>query len=205
MLKIFGRPNSANVQKVLWTCAELDLPYQRIDAGLEYGVNDTPPYLAMNPMGLVPTIVDDGFVLWESNACVRYLAAKHGLGTLCPADLRVRADAERWMDWAHTLTVTISPMFWGLVRTPPERRDLGLIEAKRKEVARLMAMLDANLRKRPYVAGERLTIGDIPFAAHVYRWFNLAIERPDLPHLRAWYERLVAREPYRKIVMIPIT
>ena len=205
MLKIFGRPNSANVQKVLWTCAELNLPYQRIDAGLEYGVNDTPPYLAMNPMGLVPTIVDDGFVLWESNACVRYLAAKHGLGTLCPADLRVRADAERWMDWAHTLTVTISPMFWGLVRTPPERRDLGLIEAKRKEVARLLAMLDANLRKRPYVAGERLTIGDIPFAAHVYRWFNLAIERPDLPHLRAWYERLVAREPYRKIVMIPIT
>ncbi|MBM3510901.1 MAG: glutathione S-transferase family protein [Alphaproteobacteria bacterium] len=205
MLKIFGRPNSANVQKVLWTCAELDLPYERIDAGLEYGVNDTPQYRAMNPMGLVPTIVDDGFVLWESNACVRYLAAKHGFGTLCPADLRVRADAERWMDWAHTLTFTISPMFWGLVRTPPGRRDLGLIEEKRREVARLFAMLDANLKTRDYVAGDRLTIGDIPFAAHVYRWFNLAIERPDLPYLKAWYERLVAREPYRKIVMIPIT
>lgn len=156
-------------------------------------------------MGLVPTIIDDGFVLWESNACVRYLARKHGYGTLYPAEPQVLADAERWMDWAHTLTFTMSPMFWGLVRTPPEKRDLALIEDRRREVASLLAILDANLKNRPYVVGDRLTIGDIPFAAHVYRWFNLDLERPPLPHLRAWYERLTEREASRRWIMIPVT
>src|SRR5688500_6547484 len=101
MLKIWGRTNSINVQKVLWACGELGLEYDRVDAGLQFGVNNTPEYKAMNPNAVVPTIDDDGFVLWESHAIVRYLARKHGMGALWPADARVAADADRWMGWIH--------------------------------------------------------------------------------------------------------
>lgn len=121
MLKIWGRANSINVQKVLWCCDELSLEYERIDAGGPFGRTQNPDYLAMNPNGLIPTISDDGFTLWESNAIVRYLAAKHGVGGLCPEDLRERADADRWMDWQlGTLWVALRPVFIGLVRTPPK-------------------------------------------------------------------------------------
>ena len=120
MLKIWGRKNSINVQKVLWCCAELGIKYDRIDAGMEHGVNNTPEYRAMNPNGTIPTIDDDGFVLWESHAIVRYLAAKHGAGTLWPADLKQRADSDRWMDWAHTFAREFQrPVFWALARTAP--------------------------------------------------------------------------------------
>ena len=122
MLKIWGRTNSINVQKVLWCCAELNLPFERIDAGMAFGVNNTPEYKAMNPNALVPVINDDGFILWESHAIVRYLARKHGNGTLCPAGAQDYADADRWMDWQ--LSTIAEPMriaFWGLIRTPPVR------------------------------------------------------------------------------------
>ena len=99
MLKIWGRRNSINVQKVLWCCGELGLPFDRVDAGLQFGVNNTPEYKALNPNGLVPTIDDDGYVRWESHAIVRYLARKHGTGTLLPQDARAAADADRWMEW----------------------------------------------------------------------------------------------------------
>src|SRR6266849_4106379 len=125
MLKIWGRTNSVNVKKALWAAEELGMKYERIDAGMQFGVNKTPEYLGMNPTGLVPTIDDGGFVLWESHAIVRYLAAKHGAGTLWSNDLRVRADADRWMDWTHSFSREFQrPVFWPLVRTPPEKRDL---------------------------------------------------------------------------------
>ncbi len=139
MLKIWGRTNSVNVKKVLWAAEELGLEYQRIDAGLQFGVNKTPEYLNMNPTGLVPTLEDDGFVLWESHTIVRYLAAKHGAGKLAPADLRRRAEAERWMDWTYTFQRELQrPLFWPLVRTPPEKRDPDAIEAARKTCAELL-------------------------------------------------------------------
>ncbi len=206
MLKIWGRTNSVNVKKVLWAAEELGLEYQRIDAGLQFGVNKTPEYLKMNPTGLVPTIEEDGFVLWESHTIVRYLAAKHGAGKLAPADLRRRAEAERWMDWTYTFQRELQrPLFWALVRTPPEKRDPEAIEAARKTCAELLRIPERYLAERPFLAGEALTIGDIPLGCHVQLWMRLPIERPAQPHLTAWFERLCARPAYRKIVDIPLS
>src|SRR5919197_4157345 len=130
MIKIWGRNTSVNVQKVMWAVGELGLPHERIDVGGPFGKNNEPAYLAMNPNGLVPTLEEDGFVLWESNAIVRYLAAKYGAGTLEPADPRARARANSWMDWQLTVAhPPLTPVFWGLVRTPPEKRDHAAIEA----------------------------------------------------------------------------
>jgi glutathione S-transferase len=206
MLKIWGRNNSVNVKKALWAAEELGLQYQRIEAGLHFGVNDTPEYRRMNPTGLVPTIDDDGFILWESHAIVRYLAAKHGAGTLCPTDLRVRADADRWMDWTHTFSREFQrPVFWPLVRTPPEKRDNKAIEEARKKCAALLAIPDAALAGRKYLAGEQFTMGDIPLGCHVQLWMRLPIERPDYRNLKAWFDRLCERPAFRKIVDIPLS
>ena len=206
MLKIWGRTNSVNVKKVLWVAEELVLPYQRIDAGLHFGVNDTPDYRRMNPTGLVPTIDDDGFVLWESHAIVRYLAAKHGLGALCPSDLRKRADAERWMDWTHTFSREFQrPLFWPLVRTPPEKRDLQAIDEARRKCATLLAIPDSVLAERRYLAGDDFTMGDIPLGCHVQLWMRLPIERPEHRFLKAWFDRLCERPAFRKIVDLPLS
>jgi glutathione S-transferase len=205
-MKIWGRTNSVNVKKVLWAAEELGLGYERIDAGLQFGVNKTPEYLAMNPTGLVPTIDDDGFVLWESHSIVRYLAAKHGAGKLWPTDLRSRADAERWMDWTYTFQREVQrPLFWALVRTPPEKRDSAAIEAARKTCAELLKIPERYLGERPYLAGNDFTMGDIPLGCHVQIWMRLPIERPAQPHLTAWFERLRERPAFRRIVDIPLS
>jgi len=203
MLKIWGRLNSVNVKKVLWCCAELGLQYERVDAGMQYGVVNTPEYRKLNPNGLVPTIDDDGFVLWESHAIVRYLSAKHGAGTLWPADVRVRADADRWMDWTtSTFSVPYRPVFWGLVRTPPEKRDTKAIEEGAKKCGELLGMVDAVLAKRSFLAGEQLTMGDIPLGCFVHPYLTLPIERPALPNVAAWYQRLLERPGYRKWIAV---
>jgi glutathione S-transferase len=203
MLKIWGRITSINVQKVLWCADELGLRYERVDAGGPFGRNDSPEYLAMNPNGLVPMIEDDGVVLWESNSIVRYLAAKHGAGTLWPADPAKRALADRWMDWQlTTISEGMRLVFWGLVRTPPEKRDLAAIEAARKSLCGLWARLDRQLAETAYVSGADFTMGDIPVGCFAYRWFNLPLDRNHLPHLEAWYARLTTRPAYQKHVMI---
>ena len=205
MLKIWGRTNSVNVKKALWAMEELGLKYQRIDAGMQFGVNKTPEYLQMNPTGLVPTIEDDGFVLWESHTIVRYLAAKYGSGTLCPTELRARADVERWMDWAFTLSNAMRAVFWGLIRTPPEKRDTKAIEEGRKRCAELMAIPEAALAGKQYVGGDAFTMGDIPLGCEVQRWLRVPIERPAFPSVQAWFDRLCARPAFRKIVDQPLT
>ena len=206
MLRIWGRSNSINVQKVLWCCGELDLRYQRVDVGGRFGGNKEPEYLQLNPNGLVPTISDGGFVLWESNAIVRYLAAKHGMGTLCPEDLAERADADRWMDWQMgTLWANFRPAFVGLIRTLPEKRDRDDIATAISRTAENLTMLDAHLAARDYVTGPAFTMADIPLGVTAYRWFNLEIERPPMPNLEAWYERLCARSPYKATVMLPLS
>jgi glutathione S-transferase len=205
MLKIWGRVNSVNVKKVLWAMEELGVKYERVDAGMEHGVVKTPEYQKMNPNSLVPTIDDDGFVLWESHAIVRYLAAKHGAGTLWPADLKQRADSDRWMDWAFTFQASLRAVFWGLIRTPAEKRDLKAIEDGKKRCGELLAITDQALAHRPYVVGNSLTIGDIPLGCHVQLWMRLPIERPSHPNLERWFERLGTRAPFRKIVDIPLS
>ena len=205
MLKIWGRTNSVNVKKALWALEELTLPYERVDAGLQYGVVNTPEYRAMNPNGLVPTIDDEGFILWESHAIVRYLAAKHGAGSLWPTDMRVRADADRWMDWAFTFAGVLRPVFWNLIRTPPDKRDRALVEDGVRKAGELATYVDARLADRPYVAGDSLTMGDIPLGCHLQLWFRLDIARPAVPNLQAWFERLCARPAYAKIVDIALS
>jgi len=205
VLRIWGRVNSVNVKKALWCAEELGLQYERIDAGLQFGVNKTPEYLAMNPTGLVPTIDDDGFVLWESHTIVRYLCAKHSAGKLWPTDLRRRADAERWMDWAFTFQRAMRDVFWGLIRTPPDKRDARAIEEGARQSNQLAAMLDGALGDKAYVAGPDFSMGDIPIGCEVQRWMRVPIERPKLPRLEAWFERLRARAPFARHVDIPLT
>jgi len=206
VLRIWGRSNSINVQKVLWCCEELDVSYHRVDVGGPFGGNREPEYLRLNPNGLVPTISDGGFVLWESNAIVRYLAARHGMGTLCPEDLAERADADRWMDWQlGTLWASFRAAFVGLIRTPPEKRDRANIARAIRKTAGNLDLLDAHLAGRDYVTGPSLTMADIPLGVTAYRWFTLDIERPAMPNLEAWYERLRARGPYRAMVMSPLS
>jgi glutathione S-transferase len=205
MLKIWGRVNSVNVKKALWAAEELGLKYERIEAGMQHGVVKTPEYMAMNPNSVVPTIEDDGFVLWESHSIVRYLCAKHSLGKLCPSDLRARADAERWMDWAFTFQGAMRSVFWGLIRTPPEKRDPKAIEEGRQASIRLAEILDSHLKDRAYVTGSAFTMGDIPVGCEVQRYMRVPVERPRLPALEAWFERLRQRPAFTKFVDIPLT
>jgi glutathione S-transferase len=209
MLKIWGRANSVNVQKVLWACEELGLAYERVDAGMRFGVVDTPGYRKLNPNALVPTIDDDGFVLWESNAIVRYLAQKYGAGrnSLWPEDIRVRASADRWMDWQQTTLWTqgLRDLFWSLVRTPPEQRDAAANEAARIRIAAHLKVAEDALATRAYLCGDALTMADIPFGCSIHRWFGIEIERPASPMLEAYYRRLAGRPGYRRIVLQPLS
>jgi len=206
MIKIWGRKNSINVQKVLWCCDELKIPYQRVDAGLQPGDVDTPAYRALNPNGLVPTIEDGKFVLWESNAILRYLATKHGTDPFWPTSPETRASADRWMDWyISTLWMHMRPIFIQLVRCRREERDQTIIDTGREKTLTALKILDAHLDTNPYVAGTEFSIGDIPVGAVVYRWMSLPIERPELPHVESWYARLGQREAYRQHVMLPMS
>jgi len=204
MIRIWGRTNSVNVKKALWCLEELSLPCERIDAGMQYGVVDTPEYRRMNPNGLVPTLEEDGFILWESHSIVRYLAAKYGKGVLWPTDPRACAVASQWMDWTFSFQAVFRDVFWGLVRTPPGQRDMKAIGEKQGKAGQMLGILDAALADRHYVAGA-FSMGDIPIGCHVQLWMRLPIERPRQPNLEAWFERLCARPAYGKIVDLPLT
>ena len=205
MLKIWGRLTSVNVQKVVWCADELSLDYERIEAGGRYGVVDTPEYRAMNPNALVPVIEHDGFVLWESNAIVRYLAARYGEGSLWPTAIPMRADADRWMDWqALALNPAIGPAFLQLIRTAPEKRDAAAIDKARVEVEKRLGVLDAHLAARDFVAGATFTMGDIPLACSVDRWFKLPLAHQSHPHVQRWYAGLRARKAARQVVELAL-
>ncbi len=204
MLKIWGRTDSYNLQKVMWCVAELGLAHERIDAGGAFGVTDRPEYRAMNPNGRVPTIDDDGFILWESNAIVRYLAAHHGMGTLCPADPRARAEADRWMTWqSATVGRNLRGLIHAMFNPPPDRRDAAAAAPMVATAIEHWAILDAHLDGRAYVMGSDFTMADIPMGGYALRWFEMDIARPAMPRLEAWYDRLRGREPYRIHVMAP--
>ncbi len=206
MLKILGRKNSSNVQKVIWACEEMSLPFEQEDIGGPFGRNKDPEYLALNPNGTVPTIVEDGFSMWESNAIVRHLASRHGVGTLWPKDAHERAHADQWMDWQQTVVnPALGPLFLNLVRLKPEQRDMNAVKAAREKTAAALAILDRRLAKNNFVAGARFTMGDIPLGIATYRWFTMPIEREDLPALKGWYDRLGERVAFRKNVMIGLT
>ena len=206
---VWGRATSSNVMKVLGGLGEMSLPFERRDVGGAFGKTDTPEYRAMNPTGLVPTLQEDQFTLWESNVILRYLAARHG-GASWPDDPQARADIDQWMDAQQTtLNRPMGVVFWGLVRTPPNERDMQAIAAGIEDAAKSWRLIDARLEKHAFVAGRDFTLCDIPWGVHAHRWFNmnyLGLARPEMPALRAWYDRLCERSAYQQhIVACPIT
>ncbi len=206
MLKIWGRTNSTNVKKALWAAEEVGVPYENIPAGGAHGIVADPEYRAKNPNGLVPTLEDRDLVLWESNTIVRYLAAQYGQSTLYLADAAARAKAERWMDWAtSTLANPFRDVFWNVVRLAPDKQDQNAKEKGIETCSNLFGIVDAALAEQPYLSGETLGVGDIPVGCFTYAWLEMPIERPDHPHLAAWYARLKQRASYQKAVMIPLT
>ena len=209
MIKIWGRNTSSNVQKAMWAVGELELEHQRIDIGGAFGMNREPKYLAMNPNGLVPTLEEeDGFLLWESNSIVRYLAGKHDkTGTLEPKDAKQRALASQWMDWQLTvLGPAIGPAFWGMIRTPAEKRDMAAIKASQDKTTEAMKMLDAQLGKTQFVAGPSFSYGDIPVGVMCYRYRQLVPSRPPTPNLDRWYTAIEKRKAFHDNVgSIPLS
>jgi glutathione S-transferase len=208
MIKIWGRKTSSNVQKVMWAVGELGLPHERVDIGGPFGKNREAAYLAMNPNGLVPTLEEeDGFMLWESNSIVRYLAAKHKSSVLEPADLRTRANADKWMDWQLTVAgPAIFECFWGLIRTPPEKRNHTAIEESKKKTTAAVAMMDAQLGKTAYLAGDAFSYGDIPVGIIAYRFRQLVPDRPPLKNFERWYAAIAARQAFKDhIAAVPLT
>ena len=203
MLTIWGRATSSNVQKAMWAVGELGLPHERIDAGGPHGGLDTPEFAAMNPNRTIPTIDDDGLIVWESNAIVSYLCTRYGAGTMYPEDWPRRAAAEQWMDWMQaTFYRDWIDLFWGPVRTPPSKRDTAANAAMAVRCGERLNILDAQLAKHPYVTGETLTMGDIPIGSTLYRYFDMEIERPSLPNVEAYYARLCDRPAYQAHVMV---
>jgi len=206
MIRIWGRLSSVNVQKVVWAARELDVEFERIDAGGSFGIVKTPGYLAKNPNGQIPLLEDGGFVLWESNAIVRYLCAKHGSGTLYPAPLPARADADRWMDWQTTaLTPAMGPAFMQLIRTPADQRQAALIDEAARKTETLMAILDAQLAQRPFVCGANFTMADIVLGCAVHRWLGLPLERVARHNVERWYAQLIARPAAQGVLALPLT
>jgi glutathione S-transferase len=207
-LQIWGRANSVNVQKVLWCCHELDLAYERIDAGMQFGRNGDADYLAMNPNGRIPTMVQGDFVLWESNSIMRYLVLAFGAGTtLYPAELRIRAGMERWLDWTlTTLQPAERPLFWGLVRTPVAERDMAVLQKAADANGALWQIIDTQLSGQPWMEGGQFSLADIAIGCYARRWFGVeGVTRPVLPNLQRWYETISSRAGFQTFVAKPMS
>jgi len=201
-LTIWGRANSVNVQKVLWCLRELDLAYDRIDAGMQFGRNGEPDYLAMNPNGRVPTLVEGDFVLWESNSIMRYLCMAHRPGSsIYPREPKRRAAVDRWLDWTlSTVQPVDRPVFWALVRTPPEKRDMAAIQKDVDAEALVWRIADHHLSTRRFIEGGDFTIADIAIGAYARRWLGVeGISRPKQPHLERWLTQLADRHGFAAV------
>jgi glutathione S-transferase len=207
-LTIWGRANSVNVQKVLWCLRELDIAYHRIDAGMAFGKNDKSDYLAMNPNGRVPTLVDGDFILWESNSVMRYLVLAYGQGSpIYPQAAKARAGVDRWLDWTlSTLQPVDRPVFWALVRTPVEKRDMVAIQKDADAEAVQWRIVDAQLATRRFIEGDDFTIADIALGAYARRWFGVeGIRKPQLGHLERWFAQFASRPGFQQFVAPPMS
>jgi glutathione S-transferase len=206
MITIWGRKNSLNVQKALWCCVELGIEFKRIDWAGEFGGNDDPDYLAMNPNGRVPTIKDGENIVWESNSVIRYLCATRGAERLLPSAPYRRSQVERWMDWQlATLNPPMTTLLLGYYRTPEDKRNHPALEAARKEAIRCWTIADGAIAKQGYLAGRDLTLADFGNGILVHRWFSYPIERPDLPALKTWYDALCRRPGFQAHVLGPVS
>jgi glutathione S-transferase len=207
-LKIWGRANSVNVQKVLWCLSELGIAYERIDAGMAFGKNNEPAYLAMNPNGRVPTLVEGDFVLWESNSIMRYLVLAYaGASPIYPQEPKQRASVDRWLDWTlSTLQPVDRPVFWALVRTPVEKRDMIAIQKDADAEAVQWRIVDAQLATRRFIEGDDFTIADIALGAYARRWFGVeGIVKPKLAHLERWFAQFASRPGFQQFIAPPMS
>jgi len=205
---IWGRANSVNVQKVLWALAELDLPFERIDAGMAFGRTREPEYLAMNPNARIPTLVEGDFVLWESHAIMRYLCLAHGGGTpIYPEAPKRRASVDRWLDWTlSTLQPVDRPVFWALVRTPLEKRDMVAIQRDVDAEAVVWRIVEAQLASRRFIEGDQFTIADIALGAYARRWLGVeGVSKPKLPNLERWFAQFAERRGFTQFIAPPMT
>jgi len=206
MIKVLGRANSVNVQKVMWCAAELDLEIERVDVGGSFGGNNNDEFRLLNPNGTVPVLVDGDFVLWESNAIVRYLCAQYGKPNWLPSSVEMQGRADQWMDWYLTkLHPPMTTLFWQLIRTDSDLRDQVKITDSLAACTLSWSILDRHLKRSKFVLGDHLTMADIPVGCAAYRWHCMSIDRPDLPNLRRWWDSLVERQVYDKHVMVPLT
>lgn len=203
MLTIWGRTDSSNVQAVLWAATELGLPYERLDAGQRFGVTDTPAFIAMNPNRTVPVVKDgDSMPLWESGAILRYLASRYAPDSFWPADPLARADVDRWAEWAK---LNLAIPFGEKIFVPSVVRPSGDAEAIARALEALTPRLriaDERLSSRNWMMGAAFTLADIALGSMLYRYFTLALPRPELPALQAYYARLCARPAYAAHVMV---
>jgi glutathione S-transferase len=207
-ITIWGRANSVNVQKVLWCLSELDLAYERIDAGMAFGRNHDPEYLAMNPNARVPTLVDGDYVLWESHSIMRYLVlAYRPDSSIYPDEPKRRAAVDRWLDWVlSTVQPADRPVFWALVRTPPEQRDMAAIQKDADAEALVWEIADTQLATRRFLEGDDFTIADIAVGAFARRWLRVeGIRKPKLPNLDRWFAELESRTGFQEHLAQPMT
>jgi len=205
MLRVWGRRSSFNTQKVLWLVGELGIAHEHVPAGGDFGRLDDPDFRALNPHGRVPVIEDGDTVVWESHACLRYLAAVYGKGSYWVEDPAARSLVDRWMDWSHT---TLQPdflmgVFWGYYRTPATQRNMDAVNKHIAACGRHFRLLDGMLATQPFLLGDRLSLADITAGTALYRYFGIDIERPPVPHVDAWHRRLQDRPAYREHVMVP--
>lgn len=208
MLKVWGRANSVNVKKVLWCASELGIEFDRIDAGGEFGIVNTPEFKAKNPNGLIPCIEDDGFVLWESNSIIRYLVARYGEHTtLSPATLEARASADKWMDWANqTLMPHYSTLIRQCVRTPSADQNAAHIQIASEQFNQALAIANEALLHNRWFSGNEFGLGDIPVGTYVACWSLIpSLERPSFPALEAWLQQLHERPCFKKWIDVPLT
>ena len=202
MLRILGRANSFNVRKVLWLCDELGIAYEREDWGRGYRPTSDPTFLGVNPIGLVPAVIDAGVVLRESNTIVRYLATKYGPEAIYPREPAARARVEAWMDWANYETsISLRGAFLGGMLNEPPWNHPWFVEQGRRQITKEVGQLESHLATSgPFVTGDMFTVGDIPVGLVVNRWFCLNFERPHYAEVAAYYEQLSARPAYRRHV-----
>ncbi|TWA57350.1 glutathione S-transferase [Azospirillum baldaniorum] len=204
-LTVWGRRSAFNVQKVLWLVGELGLEHEVIEVGGPFGGLDRPDFLALNPHGRVPVIRDGGTVVWESHSVLRYLGARYGEGTLWPSDPAERSLGDRWLDWAQTaLQPAFITLFRGLYVTPEDQRDEKALRDAKEKTDQHYALLDRELAGRPYLAGDRFSIADIPAGATLYRYYALDLDRPALLNLEGWYGRLAERASHGLHVRRPL-
>jgi glutathione S-transferase len=205
MLTIWGRQTSSKAQALMWCVGELGLAYERIDIGHRFGSNDTPEFLAMNPNGTVPVVHDgDGPPMWETGAILRALCQRHGNDPFWPSDQDASTTVDMWAEWAK-INVTLgftAPVFWRVVRTAPDKRDAGSIKAAVESLAKRLEIAEKRLASRAFLTSDDFTLADIQFGHVLYRYYDIDIERAELPGLRAYFDLLTAQTAYREHVMV---